>query len=198
MSENNRNRFEIFFALISLTFLFSLGYRLNERNTDAQLKLQGLILKSIRAAETEYCVSTDEDGIIDWCNTRFERKFGVGVGDPLVDIMPEELAEGHLTACLRAIARHKDDHPAEFAKMDCEALDKRGNRIPVEISAWTTDTGVIGFLRLPKEMKSSEGSFTGELANRGAWMDYVEKVLKEDRPALSFPRIDVDAFTDAK
>tara|TARA_R110000803_G_C11962283_1_gene318873 strand:+ start:1175 stop:1585 length:411 start_codon:yes stop_codon:yes gene_type:complete len=132
-----------------------LGLRLESRAVSQQVQLQGLILKSIKTAETRCCVSADTVGIIDWCNTEFKDKFGADVGDPLEAIMPPELASTHSKSSLAAMERHRQNSPTEFQRMNCQALDKDKKLIDVEISAWTTGTGVIGFIQTKEKINGT-------------------------------------------
>lgn len=150
-----RLKSELFFSCVAILLMVLLGLRLESKAASQQVQLQGLILKSIKTAETRCCVSADTSGIIDWCNTKFKDKFDADVGDSLESIMPPELAPIHSKSSLAAMERHQHNSPTEFQRMDCQALGKGNKLIDVEISAWTTDTGVIGFIQTKEKTTNS-------------------------------------------
>lgn len=147
-TDSQRTGLWITLASATLIFIFAAGYRLYGNTADRQEQLQGLILRSIKAAEVDCTVSTNKHGRIDWCNAEFERTFNLRPGDLLSRIMPDEGKEEHTRASLAAMKRHDNGSSTEFSHRDCEAITGDGDRVLVEISAWTTPTGMIGFLRV--------------------------------------------------
>lgn len=109
-------------------------------------QLSEVMLKGLEANKQSCAARVDAEGNIDWCNERFETTFGIGVGDNIEDVIPEDYRDDHHTQMGEAIRAHAAGERTTYNNFDTMAILADGERSPVHVRAWTIREGAMAFV----------------------------------------------------